>query len=147
MPRKDRGFTIIELLIVLFITSILGGFGLSAYKGAERIELLTTANNIQSLIRGAQAKAYGQENTHIVAFYSTLGECVHINNSKSINKVIVSGKIKMKKTNFPDGKLYFRGKLSPSQGGTIVLTSKSYEVTITVLPVTGRVRIYPITRK
>lgn len=147
MPPGDRGFTIIELLIVFLIGSILGGMGLSAYKGAERMELLTTANNIQSLIRGAQVRAYGQGNTHIVAFYSTLGECIHINDSKAINKVVMPGKTHMKKTNFPNGNLYFRGKLSPSQGGTIILSSKSYEVKITVLPVTGRVKVYPTTRK
>ena len=147
MSPRDRGFTIIELLIALLLGSILGTMGISAYKGTERIELMTTANNIQSLIRVAQARAYGQGNTHTVGFDPTLGECLHINNSKIIDSVVVKGKTYIKKTNFPKGNLYFRGKLSPSQGGTIVLNSKSYEVEITVLPVTGRVKIYPITRK
>lgn len=147
MPPTDRGFTMVELLMVLLITSILGGFGLSAYKGIEKIELATTASHIQSLIRTAQAEAHGEEDTHIVAFYSILGECNHIKNAKSINKIVLGERVNMNRTNFTNGKLYFRGKLSPSQGGTIVLNSKIYQVKITILPVTGRVKIYPITKK
>ncbi len=142
-----RGFTIIELVLVLLITGILGGLGLSAYKGAERSELMITANHIQSLVRSAQAQAYGEQSTHMIMFEPTYNECIHLHNSKTINTVTIPNKITMRKTNFPDNKLYFRGKLSPNRGGTIVLKSKSYQIEMTVLPVTGRVKIYPMVKQ
>lgn len=147
MPRRDRGFTMIELLLVLCVMGIFWNVGLSIHKGAERIALMTTANNIQSLIRTAQTTAYGQQRIHIVSFSPDLGKCTHIHDSISMGKVTIPKNIKLKKTNFPEDKLYFRSKLSPNRGGTIVLGSKSYEIIITVLPVTGRVKVYPITRK
>jgi len=147
MPRRNRGFTMIELLLVLCVMSIFCSVGLSIEKGAQRIALMTTANNIQSLIRTAQTTAYGQQRVHIVSFSPDLGRCTHIHNSKSMGKVAIPKNIKLKKTNFPEDQLYFRRKLSPNRGGTIILSSKSYQVKITVLPVTGRVKVYPITRK
>lgn len=55
--------------------------------------------------------------------------------------------IHMRKTNFPSDKLYFSGHLPPNQGGTIVLDSKLYTLRVTVLPVTGRVKLYSAVRK
>lgn len=147
MPRDERGFTIIELLIVLVITSVISSFGLSVNRNLDKKQLLVTAKEIQTLIRNAQQVAYGEQSTNIVAFYYTLGECTHIQNAKVINTVIMPSNIYMGKTNFTDGKLYFRKHLSPNMGGTIVLYSKRYTVKITVLPVTGRVKIYPIDRR
>lgn len=147
MSARDQGFTLMELLLVLLIIGMLGGFGLSFYKGMEKIELSATANHMQSLIRSAQIKANGEGVTHIVSFYHSQGKCFHLANTKAIDILAMPSKISMKKTNFPQGKLYFRGKLSPSRGGTIVLDSKSYQSKITVLPVTGRVKVYPVTKK
>jgi len=147
MPRSDRGFTMIELILVLVIMSVFWNFGLSIDRNAEKIELMTTANNIQSLIRTAQTTAYGQQRDHFILFSSELGKCTHINSLKTIGKVIIPKRIKLEKTNFPKGKLYFRSKLSPNRGGTIILRSKNYQIKITVLPVTGRVKVYPITKK
>ena len=147
MPRRDGGFTMIELLLALCIMGFLWNLGLSIHKSLEKIELVTTANHIQSLIRTVQTTAYGQQKVHIVSFSSDLGKCTHIHNSRSLGKVVIPNKIKLEKTNFPEDKLYFRNKLSPNRGGTIVLHSNSYEITITVLPVTGRVKVYPVVKK
>ena len=147
MLKSDKGFTIIELLLLFFIMVLFAKLGLSAHQSMSRIRLSMTATQIQTLTRAAQNRAYGEQNTHIVAFYSAHQEFNHIQNTKVINKVTMPRGITMKQTNFPDNKLYFTGKLGPSRGGTIELNSKSHTIEITVLTVTGRVNIYPLTRR
>jgi len=61
--RKARiGFTLMELLIVVAITTILAGVGASSYINQQRAKLLnTTAQEIVGYLRYAQQKSIAQE--------------------------------------------------------------------------------------
>ncbi len=147
MRANEQGFTMIELLLVLLGAVLFSSIGLSAHKATDRMQLSMAARSIQTLIRQTQDQAYGEQATHATAFYTISGECAQIKHLSILSKVTMPKGVQIEYTNFPDSKLYFRGKLGPSSGGTIRLTSKLHVIIITVLPVTGRVKIYPITKK
>ncbi|HDP36480.1 MAG TPA: prepilin-type N-terminal cleavage/methylation domain-containing protein [Candidatus Atribacteria bacterium] len=57
-----KGFTLMELLIVVGITTILAGVGVSSYITQQRVKLLnTTAQEIVGYLRYAQQKSIAQE--------------------------------------------------------------------------------------
>lgn len=147
MHQSERGFTLFELLLVLGLSSVIGTLGLSVNARMDRRQLLIAAQEVQSLIRESQQMAYGEQSVNIILFDYVVGRCSHIQNSKIIRRVYMPKNIHMRKTNFPSDKLYFSGHLPPNQGGTIVLDSKLYTLRVTVLPVTGRVKLYSAVRK
>lgn len=149
MGVKEQGFTIIELLLVLLGAVLFSSIGLSAHKVSDRMKLSMAAREIQTLIRQTQDQAYGEQADHMVAFYTKSGKCLQVRTRKALREVVIPKGIKIDDTTFlgGQGKLYFNGKLAPSGGGSIVLTSKAHLVEITVLPVTGRVKIKPIIKK
>jgi len=137
----------VELLLVLLGAVLFANIGLATHKAVDRMTLFMTAREIQTLIRKTQDRAYGEQEVYEVGFYSLTGKCAQINNNKAIEVITIPRGIVLEPTNFPGGNLYFSGKLAPKGGGTIFLKSRSHKVEITVLPVTGRVKIYPIDRK
>ena len=106
-----------------------------------------TARDIQTLIRQSQDKAYAEQAAYEVSFFTVDDTCVQIRNNKILKRIIIPRGITIGAVNFPRNELYFTRKLTPSGGGTIWLYSKSHKINITVLPVTGRVKIYPVTKK
>ncbi|NLI89554.1 MAG: type II secretion system protein [Epulopiscium sp.] len=147
MLKNEKGFTIMELVLIILLTALFVSGALYTRKQVGRRQLYSTARDIQTLIRVAQDGAYGEQNVHGINFYPNSQECVHIRNYRIVKEIKIPNTIKMEPTSFPNNKLRFSSKLSPSRGGTIKLCSRSHEVRITVLPVTGRVKIYPIQRK
>lgn len=145
--RSEKGFTMIELLLVLLVAVFFVNAGVKAQRSMENFQLSRMAREIQSMIRKAQHMAYAQESVQVVRF-DTIQQEVKLTTLTRIKETtkMPSG-IKHNGSNFSNQKLYFRKKLAPNQGGTILLSSKTHEVRITVLPVTGRVKIYPATRK
>lgn len=136
----------IELLLVLLGAVLFASAGLSVYNASSKRELYTAARSVQTLIRLTQDQAYGQQDNHHVSFYTTENRCVQIRDHQIIEEALIPRGIKLGSTNFPSGKLYFNGQLTPSRGGSIYMYSRAHKVKITVLPVTGRVKIYPITK-
>ena len=65
VPRfkfKNKGFTLMELLIVVGITTILAGVGISSYINQQRAKLLdTSVQEIVGYLRYAQQKSITQE--------------------------------------------------------------------------------------
>ncbi len=147
MLKSERGFTMIELLLVLLGAVLFANIGLSAHKATSRMNLFMTAREIQTLIRQTQDKAYGEQAMYELGFYTLTGRCIQIKDNRITDEISIPRGITIERTNFPGRTLKFNGKLVPSGGGTILLYSKSHQVRITVLPVTGRVKIYPVDRK
>jgi len=59
---KAKAFTLMELLIVVAITTILASVGISSYVNQQRAKLLdTSAQEIVGYLRYAQQKSIGQE--------------------------------------------------------------------------------------
>lgn len=148
MLRCEKGFTMVELLLLLLSTVLFINLGLSAHQSMERMKLSMTANQIQTLIRGAQNRAYQEQNTHTIYFSQQNKVCRQVQRAKIINEVKIPKGISIQETTFKANKLEFAGKLGPSGGGgTVQLSSKSQALKITVLPVTGRVKVYPLSAK
>jgi len=60
--KFKKAFTLIELLIVVAITTIIAGVGVSSYVNQQRTKLLdTTAQEIVGYLRYVQQKSIGQE--------------------------------------------------------------------------------------
>jgi len=65
VPRfkfKDKGFTLLEVLIVAGITAVLAGVGISSYINQQRAKLLdTSVQEVVGYLRYAQQKSMAQE--------------------------------------------------------------------------------------
>lgn len=60
--KKSAAFTLMELLIVIGITIVLAGIGISSYVGQQRAKLLeSTTQEIVGYLRYAQQKSIAQE--------------------------------------------------------------------------------------
>ena len=136
-----------ELLLVLLGAVLFVNMGLGIQKTSSRMQLSISARKIQTLIRQTQDQAYGEQAIYLLAVQPVKGRCIQVRSSKVLKEVKMPQGIKIEYANFTNGKLYFRRSLAPSMGGTIVLASKSHRLKITVLPVTGRVKIYPIMKE
>ena len=62
---KHKGFTLLEIIIVVGITTVLAGIGVSTYTNQQRAKLLdTAAQEIVGYLRYAQQKSMAQEGTN-----------------------------------------------------------------------------------
>ena len=62
---KHKGFTLLEIIIVVGITTVLAGIGVSTYVNQQRAKLLdTAAQEIVGYLRYAQQKSMAQEGTN-----------------------------------------------------------------------------------
>lgn len=147
MLRGEEGFTMIELILVLVMMTMVMGIGIEAHQSAERIKLAISAGQIQTLINKAHCRSYNEQNRHTITFKPETKECHYIKNTYVIEKVKLPRGIALEGITFLQNSFYFDEKLGPSAGGTIKLNSKSHTIKITVLPVTGRVKIYPLSIK
>jgi len=67
--ERDSGFTLIELLVVMIIAAVLMALGASGWTSFQRSsEHRGTANEIVSVLRNAQQKAYAEASTFCVQF-------------------------------------------------------------------------------
>lgn len=147
MDKTNRGFTLVELLAVLAIFTIISAvatqnFGIILSKA----RMNTTIMELVSDIRYAQQIAIGERiNCYIVfdnknKFYSIRVDANPL--PKIIKWVNFDKKINLI-TNFPDNRFHFTSMGAPSSGGTIDINYGTTKIcTITVLPATGRVRVY-----
>ncbi len=147
MYRSEKGFTMIELLLVLMVAVLFVSTGLSITNATGRRDLYIAARSVQTLIRQSQDYAYGEGSIYCVGFYTSTNECEQIRQHEVMSEANIPRGIKINSTNFPEGRLFFTRQLTPSRGGSIYMSSRAHKVRITVLPVTGRVKIYPITKK
>ena len=68
---QNSGFSLLELLLVICITSILASIGIQNWRDLQlRNELLTTTKQLAYFLEEAQAKAYNtNENYHVHYFF------------------------------------------------------------------------------
>ena len=145
MLKKKRGFIAIELLLVLLGAVLFLNLSLSTKNSLERTKLQSGARQLESMIRKSQDLAYSQGHTYYVAMFTDGANL--IKRVRITERMELPQGIQIKTCNFPNNRIRFKRALAPNQGGTIYLVSKNHQVRMTVLPVTGRVKIYPTTKK
>jgi len=144
-----RGFTAIELLIVMSVFIILLLILVPSTKSyisySNYMGFRSAVYQLLSDIRMAQELSVGEKIPYTVCFFPS-SEVYYITKPDNPSpKVILYRKlpknVDIVSTNFIDNRFYYSESGAPSMGGTITLkfNNKLYE--ITVIPVTGRVKI------
>lgn len=144
---KRKGFTLVELLVVLMIFSLVLAIGqpvfssaLSSAKGRGAIRELIND------LRYAQQMAVGTGETHYIAFdrEQDLYLLKIVGSHTEVLKVVrLEDKLDILGTSFPSDSFHFTSLGAPSRGGTInVKDMRDRLYTITILPATGRVKVY-----
>lgn len=155
--KSSYGFTLIELVVVLSVIAILGTGTLTTARGLQRRTLDNTSRTLQADMRRAQRMALIEGRRWQVRFY----ECntrysilsppgarpdrIYTVDLPSGVRFDVLGSRAVEY--LPRGSLGGAGGVEGGTGFTMVLTSGPFEQEITVLPVSGRVRVFEVERR
>lgn len=144
-----KGFTLIELLIIMSVFIVLLLILVPSTKSYmsynNYMAFRTSVYQLLSDIRMAQELSVGEKIPYTICFIPS-SEVYYITKPDNPSpKVILyrnfPKKVDLVSTNFIDNRFYYSETGAPSMGGTITLkfNNKLYE--ITVIPVTGRVKL------
>lgn len=146
---RQRAFTIIELVIVVLIVSIFAAVTAPAFLDSlvfHRIE--TAARRVKADIDQARSRARLTSAFQSVSFTGaayTLSSAKGLDNPNSVYAVDLRKppySVESAAADFNGSQvLAFDGYGNPSSGGTVVLSAKTYQCTITVNNVTGTTMI------
>ncbi len=148
--KNEKGLTLIEILIALFLIGVISCITLPSMHILERITLKVTAQKLQMDIRMAQRLAIKEGKNYWVKFIKSDNKYFITSNvfKEPYKRVSLDTKITMTYVKFGEGisdkEIKFNPKGTISQGGRVELRTKHYYVKITALPATGRVKIYYI---
>lgn len=143
MKHHENGYTLVELALIVFILAAMTAAGAPSVKSVlARHRIQCFARLIVADLRWAQRRA--MEDWRDCDFYfSAYSDTICI---KSGTKIVKSDPfpegVSVLRTNFTDNEVTFGCRGNPASGGSIYIKSGDFVYTITVLPVTGRVRIY-----
>jgi prepilin-type N-terminal cleavage/methylation domain-containing protein len=145
--NRNRGYTLIELMVVVGIIALLLGLSLNGLNSLIQWNKLNTAAAIlSSELKTAQAMAFYEGIDYKIEFYATF-DCPTLNKYKIFKesepyKEVHLGDIELYKTNFTNNKVFFYPSGVPGQGGTVTLQNKIGKVLYVIMtPVTARVRV------
>ena len=156
--NTKKGITLLELVIVLGIFSILGGTVFSAAQAIQRRNLNNASLTIQADIRRAQRMAViegrawritfdVEHNRYSVAYLRSAAAV--IDTSSECEWIYLPSGVEFKRMPVTSVGFLPRGTLSGGVSGsgfTMHLQTRQYAQKLTILPVTGRVRIFDIER-
>ena len=142
--NRNKGYTIIELMVVIGIVSLLLGLGINGLDYLIQLNKLNTAAALLgSGLKNIQSRAFYEAVYYKLQFCPTLNRYRVYKETELINDIILID-IDLFDTNFTDNNLYFYPNGVPSMGGTITLKNKRGKVLYVIMtPVTARVRISP----
>ena len=147
--NRDKGFTLIELMVALMIISILFGLSLNGLDNLIQYNKLATAAVVlSSELKLTQSRAFYEGVYYKIEFYATFN-CPTLNKYKIFKESELCKEVKLEgvelfKTNFTNNKVFFYPNGVPSQGGTVTLKNKRGKILYVIMtPVTARVRISP----
>ncbi len=139
---NSKGYTLIELMVVVVIISILFGLGINGIDSLiQWNKLNTAANMLSSELKIAQSRAFYEGVYYKLQFWPTL-DIYKIYKRTELYKDTQLEDIDLFNTNFTNNNLYFYPNGVPGQGGTVTLKNKKGKVLYVIMtPVTARVRI------
>ena len=147
--NRNKGYTLIELMVVVVIISLLLGLGINGISSLIQWSKLNTAAAIlSSELKSAQSRAFYEGVYYKIEFYATF-DCPTLNKYRIYKQTELYEEIRLEgvelfKTNFTDNNVYFYPNGVPGQGGTVTLKNKRGKVLYVIMtPVTARVRISP----
>jgi prepilin-type N-terminal cleavage/methylation domain-containing protein len=142
--NRNKGFTLIELMVVVGIISLLLGLGINGLDYLIQWNKLNTAAALlSSELKNSQSRAFYEGVYYKLQFWPTLDRYRVYRQTELINDIILKD-INLFNTNFTDNNLYFYPNGVPSMGGTITLKNKRGKILYVIMtPVTARVRVSP----
>ncbi|MHC2994423.1 MAG: prepilin-type N-terminal cleavage/methylation domain-containing protein [Candidatus Atribacteria bacterium] len=140
----NKGFTLIELMVIVTIISLLLGLGINGISSLiQWNKLNTVAALLSSELKSAQSRAFYEGVYYKLQFWPSLDR-YRIYKQTELYKEIQLDGIDLFNTNFTDDNLYFYPNGVPGQGGTVTLKNKKGKILYVIMtPVTARVRISP----
>ena len=147
---NKKGFTLIEMLVVIAIISLVGISFSGGYSYLAKREMQNVAQTLKEVIEGMQQQAAMENRTY--KLYMDGKQTLYVAaDAKKILTYTVPKKIDVyigTEANYfvPGKEIAFTKDLSPSGTGTITIwhTSIPYHMKMTVRPVTGIVTIYDL---
>ncbi|NLM12259.1 MAG: prepilin-type N-terminal cleavage/methylation domain-containing protein [Epulopiscium sp.] len=147
--KKENGFTLIELIIVVSMISLMSCIIVPSFHLLERVALKQAAQELKMNIQYTQKRAIQDNKRHWLRFYDSQNLYIISSNvfDSPLKKIQLSPDIKMKEIVFSTSKeIKFTEKGTTGSGGHLYLQSKNFKVKLTVMPGTGRVKIFEIQR-
>jgi prepilin-type N-terminal cleavage/methylation domain-containing protein len=139
---NHKGFTLIEIAVVVLITSMLFGFAVVSFGAINRQNLNIAASMMAEDIRLTQQLSLNQDGEYRIIFDCSNEKYYITKEVKAYKIVNLPAGVDLYNTNFPFHELKFNQKGTPSQGGTVTLSNRQRNyLYVIVMPVTGRVRI------
>ena len=142
--NHTKGYTIIELMVVVGIISLLLGFGINGlYNLIQWNKLNTAAALLSSELKNSQSRAFYGGEYYKLQFWPSLDRYRIYKKTELIDDIILKD-IDLFNTNFTDDNVYFYPNGVPGQGGTVTLKNKRGKILYVIMtPVTARVRVSP----
>jgi len=141
--NAEHGYTIIELVLIVFVLSIV--FGIAAPSVRNHLDsycLKSFDRIIVADLRYAQKKSMmNWRETRV--YFSSYSDKIYVKQgTKTIKSDSYPAFVKLDYTSFASNEIKFTCSGNPSTGGSIHVSCGDKKHTITVLPVTGRVKVY-----
>ncbi len=142
--NRNKGYTIIELMVVVGIISLLLGLSLNGlYNLMQWSKLNRAAVILSSELKNTQSRAFYEGVYYKLQFWPSLDRYRIYKQTELIDDIILED-INLFNTNFTDNNLYFYPNGVPSMGGTVTLKNKMGKILYVIMtPVTARVRVSP----
>lgn len=142
--NRTKGFTLIELMVVVGIISLLLGLGINGLDYLIQWNKLNTAAALlSSELKNTQSRAFYEGVYYKLQFWPTLDRYRIYKQTELIDDIILKD-IDLFNTNFTNNQVFFYPNGVPSMGGTVTLKNKRGKVLYVIMtPVTARVRVSP----
>jgi prepilin-type N-terminal cleavage/methylation domain-containing protein len=139
VDRNEKGFTTIELIIVIVIAGIMAAVAIPKMGNVSTVDLYTTARQVKSDIRYAQQLAMSKYTNTTITFNGNADTYAITGNGISTTPKFLppSSKSKFSATYT----FTFNSSGVPNTGGTIVILSGADSEQVVVSSVTGRATI------
>ena len=151
---KNNGFALLEIVLAMSISVVVLSVGILSITSLERLKLYYSAHVLQTNLRYCQKNAMDEHRKYALTFghdqffYYYISRADDLGLLRKISQVVLPNNIAVKiKTNAKDNAIAYTTRGTVSTPGTITLSGNNYFVEIKVNVGSGRVKIYPLSKK